>query len=188
MTIAWRALPWAPLALLEAWVLMDLLSGVEPRWALGFGIVWAANVGLLAVAGLTKLPAARSAALVALGIAYLGLHAIFLGIQLLPALLFVALMIGHIEVRILAERFGPLLAATPGGTDRRRIEATLFRALFRLSVALAIAIAIPLLASDVAAAGLVPASSVPTALALSAALIVVVVLLAILPSYERRRP
>ena len=166
MTTGLRALPLAALALLEAWVLIDLFSVDDRRWAVAFGVVWIASLVLLMVFALARWYWAQSAALVALGSAYVGVHAFVLEVQLLPALAFLGLMIGQVEVRILADRFAPLFAATFGRTERRRIEGTLIRAVLRLSIALILAIVVPLVASDLAAVGVMPVTSVPTALLL----------------------
>jgi len=186
VTTGLRAVPLALLVALEAWVVIDLLSVDNVRWAAVFGVVWIANLAFLAVAAVSRWRFARWAGLVGLGGAYVGMHAFVLGVQLLPALVFVSLMIAQVELRILAERFAPLFAASLNRSERSRIGGTLTRAVLRLTIALILAIVVPLLASDLSAAGFVPVTSVPSALLLSAALIGVIVLLALLPSLEGR--
>lgn len=186
MIVRLRVVPQILLAALEAWVVIDLLSVDHVRWAVGFGVVWIANLAFLLVAAVSRWPFARWAGLVALGSTYVGMHAFVLGVQLFAALVFVSLMIAYVELRILAERFAPLLAASLSRFERKRIRGTLTRAVIRLTIALILAIVVPLLASDLSAAGFVPVTSVPSALLLSAALIGVIALLALLPSLEAR--
>ncbi len=56
----------------------------------------------------------------------------------------------------------------------------------RLTIASILAVVIPLLAADLATAGVVPVTTIPTALLLSAALVAVVLILALLPSLESK--
>ena len=60
------------------------------------------------------------------------------------------------------------------------------RAVLRLTVAAVLSVVVPILAADLAVAGVVPVTTVPTAIALAAGLVAVVALLAVVPSLERR--
>jgi len=53
-------------------------------------------------------------------------------------------------------------------------------------VAAVLSVVVPVLAADLAVAGIVPATTIPTAIALAGALVAVVALLALLPSLSRR--
>src|SRR5439155_1101302 len=129
---------------------------------------------------------ARWSGLLALGTTYVVSHAFVLGIQVLPALVFVSLLIAQVELRILAERFAPLFLTTITSAQQRQIQLALLRALVRLTIASILAVVIPLLAADLASAGVVPVTTIPTALLLSAALVAVVLILALLPSLESK--
>lgn len=184
LTSVLRVAPAGLLVVLEAWVLVDLLSVEDAQSRLGLGIVWLANVLLFAAEARVHWRAARWGGYVALGSAYLLAHTLAIGVQLVPALVFLVLLIGHAELRILAERFTSLFAAAIGQAERRKVGTVLARALLRLSIALALAIVVPLVTADVAEVGLVPTTTIPTLFLLSAGLVAVVLLLALLPSLE----
>lgn len=173
------------LGVLEAWVVIDLVSVGDSRWGAALGILWVTNVVFLGMSAIFRTRWARWIGLVALGSAYIGMHAFVLGVQLIPALGFVSLLIVQVELRILAERFAPLFASTITDPERHKIGGALTRALLRLAIASILSVVVPLLAADLSAAGLVPVTTVPSAFLLSAALVAVVVLLALLPTLEQ---
>src|SRR5207247_9758621 len=74
----------------------------------------------------------RAIGLISIGGAYVGAHALVLGVQLVPALVFLSLLISQVELRILAERFAPLYEAGLGPDERTRIRSALGRAILRL--------------------------------------------------------
>jgi len=188
LTSPLQAVPLALLVVLEAWVVIDLLGVGDRRWAVGLGILWIANILLLALSAIFRWRLARWVGLVGLGSAYVVMHALVLGVQLVAALAFVSLLIAQVELRILAERFAPLFAATITPAERRKIGGALMRAVVRLAIALVFSIVVPLLTANLSATGLVPVTTIPTAFLLSAALVAVVVLLALLPAMEQRVP
>jgi hypothetical protein len=179
-----RFAPLAFLLLLEAWVAWDLLAIPDRRWMAALSLAFAANLGFWAVSFAFHRRWARWIGLVALGTTYVGMHAFVLGIQLLEALVFVSLMIAQVELRILADRFAPLFIATITPAQRKQIGGALLRALVRLTIAAILSVVIPLLAADLATAGIVPVTTIPTALLLSAGLVAVVLLIALLPTFE----
>jgi hypothetical protein len=124
--------------------------------------------------------------LVLLGTTYVAAHEFVLGVQLLPALVVVALLISYAEIRILAERFAPLFLAPITSAQRRQFGRALFRALARLVAVLIVAVVVPLFAADLAVAGVLPLTTIPTALLLSAGLVAVVVLIALLPTLDSK--
>ena len=183
------ALRFAPTALLiglEAWVAWELVSIFDRRWTAGLSALFAVNLVALALARVARRRWPRWIGLLALGSTYVLAHAFALGIQLVAALLFVSLMIVQIELRILAERFAPLFVDTLSPTQRRQISGALLRALVRLAIAAILSVGLPLLAADMATAGVFPLTTIPTALLLSAALVAVVLMIALLPTLERR--
>jgi len=186
LTSPLQAVPLALLVVLEVWVAIDLSSIGDRRWAVGLGLVWIASILLFALSAVFRWRLARWIGLVALGSAYVVMHAFVLGVQLLPALAFISLLIAQVELRILAERFAPLFAATITRAERRKIGGALLRAIVRLAIALVLSVVVPLLTANLSAAGLVPVTTIPTAFLLSAALVAVVVLLALLPAMEQR--
>jgi len=181
---ALRYTPLAVLALLESWVVWDLLAVPDRRWIAALSLPFVVNVAFLVLSRASHRRWARWIGLMALGTIYVVMHAFVLGIQLVPALLFVSVLIGQVELRILAERFAPLFLVTLTATQQRQIGSALLRALIRLTIASILAIVIPLLAADLATAGVVPVTTIPTALVLSAGLVAVVLIIALLPSLE----
>lgn len=181
-----QAVPLGLLVVLEVWVAIDLLGVGDRRWAVGLGLVWIASILLFALSAVFRWRLARWVGLVGFGSTYVVMHALVLGVQLIPALAFISLLIAQVELRILAERFAPLFAATISRAERRKIGSALTRAVLRLAIALVLSIVVPLLTANLSAAGLVPVTTIPTAFLLSAALVAVVVLLALLPAMEQR--
>lgn len=186
VTSAVQMAPVALLAVLQVWAVRDILSVDDRRWAVGVGLVWLANVLFFMMSAGLHWRQARWAGLICLGSAYVGVHAFVLGVPLLSALAFLVLVIAQVELRILADRFGPLFKATISPAERRRIAGALMRAVVRLAIALVLAIAVPLLAADLSAIGAVPLTTIPSALLLATALVAVIVLLALLPALEQR--
>ena len=181
-----RWTPFAVLALLETWVAWDLLAVPDRRWITALALLFFANLALLLLSRGSHRRWARWSGLLALGATYVVSHAFVLGIQVVLALVFVSLLIAQVELRILSERFAPLFLTTITAAQQRQIQLALLRAVVRLSIASILAVVIPLLAADLATAGVVPVTTIPTALLLSAALVAVVLVLALLPSLESK--
>ncbi len=184
--LALRSAPATLLVLLEAWVAWDLASIPDRRWSVGLFLLFLSNLGFLALGRVIHRPWARSIGLVILGSAYVIAHASVLGIELVPALAVVSLVIAQVEVRILAERFAPLFIETITPAQQKQIGRALFRAIVRLIIASILSVALPLLAADLAIAGIFPVTTIPTALLLSAGLVAVVLIIALLPTLEAR--
>jgi len=159
-----RWTPFAVLALLESWVAWDLLAVPDRRWITALALPFLANLVFLLLSRGAHRRWARWSGLLALGTAYVVSHAFVLGIQVLPA----------------------LFLTTITSAQQRQIQLALLRALVRLTIASILAVVIPLLAADLASAGVVPVTTIPTALLLSAALVAVVLILALLPSLESK--
>src|SRR2546428_14188055 len=104
----------------------------------------------------------------------------------MPALVFLSVLISQVELRILAERFSPLYKAALRPDERTRIHGPLRRAIPRLMVAAVLSVVVPVLAADLALAGVVPATTTPTAIAPAAASAVAVALPSLVPSLARR--
>jgi hypothetical protein len=186
MTDAFPSVPLVLLAILEAWLLADLLAMGDPPRVVSAIVLWLAGLALFALSTAFHWRWARQLGLVALGGTYVGIHAAVLGVQLAPALVFVAVLIAQVELRILAERFTPLFLPSIPFAERKRMGDSLVRAVLRVSIACVLSIVVPLLVAEVASTGLVPLTSIATAFLLSAALIAVVVLLALLPALGGR--
>ena len=184
--IALRAAPLATLAVLAAWTAADVgaIGGGRPSVPLLALLVF--GVAVLLVAAALRWSWVRPIGLASLVVVYGITHAFFLGVQLAPALVFVVLLVCHVELRILETRFASVYEATLAPSDRLRIRSALGRAAFRLAVAASLSIIVPLLAGNLATAGVVPVTTIPTALLLSAGLVVIVLLLVLLPARERR--
>ncbi len=181
-----RLAPSALLGLLEAGVAWDLVFIFDRAWIGGLAFAFGVNLVLLAVGHVLHWRWARWLGLVLLGTTYVVAHVFVLGVQLLPALAVVALLMGYVEVRILSERFAPLFLASITPAHRGQFGRALLRAWTRLAAALIVAVVVPLFAADLAVAGVIPLTTIPTALLLSAGLVAVVVLIALLPTLDAK--
>ena len=186
VAITMREAPSATVALLVVWLIVDVLSIPDSRRGFPLLGLVAAGVALLLLGANFQARSTRTFGIVCIGAAYLIAHAVVLGIDLVPALVFISVLIIQVELRVLAERFAPLYEGDPGPDAQRRIRAALGRAVLRLTVAAVLSVVVPILAADLAVAGVVPVTTVPTAIALAAGLVAVVALLAVVPSLERR--
>jgi len=171
---------------LAAWALADILRVPDPRTAAGLGVLlFAAGMALVVGLGLRSAPLRRLGTALLLA-AYLGSRVAFHGVEVLTALTFLVLLILGVELRILAERFAPILARPLDAEMRRRIEGALARSILRLSFASALALLLSVLTADLALAGTIPVTTIPTAVVLAAALVGLVLLLALWPTSRRR--
>jgi hypothetical protein len=181
-----RLAPFALLGFLEAGVAWDLFFVSDRAGTGGLAFAFGVNLLLLAFGHVLHWRWARWLGLVLLGTTYVVAHAFVLGIQLLPALAVIALLMAYVEVRILAERFAPLFLPSITPAQRGQFGRALLRAWTRLAAALIVAVVVPLFAADLAVAGVVPLTTIPTALLLSAGLVAVVVLIALLPTLDAK--
>jgi hypothetical protein len=117
---------------------------------------------------------------------YFGAHLIFLPLDATAALGFLTLALFAVELRIVADRFVPLYAGLLEGEDRERVGTALLRSLIRVVAVSGVAFLASSLAADLALAGTLPVTTIPTALVLAAALIGVILILALWPVLERR--
>ena len=184
--VALRAAPVVTVAVLLGWAAWDVSAIGEGRWVVAlFGILGIGAAALI-FSFVFHWRGIRAIGLIAIGAGYVGAHAFVLGVQLVPALVFLSVLISQVELRILAERFAPLYEAGLRPQERTRIDGALGRAVLRLVIAAVLCVVVPLLAADLAVAGIVPATTIPTAIALAGALVAVVALLALMPSLSRR--
>ena len=184
--VALRAAPVVTVAVLLGWAVWDVSAIGEGRWVVAlFGILGIGAAALI-LSFVFHWRGIRAIGLIAIGAGYVGAHAFVLGVQLVPALVFLSVLISQVELRILAERFAPLYEAGLRPQERTRIHSALGRAVLRLFIAAVLCVVVPLLAADLAVAGIVPATTIPTAIALAGALVAVVALLALMPSLSRR--
>lgn len=181
-----RAVPAALLALLAAWVVADAIQvpAGNPAWIL----IVVVGLGVLAGLGgvLRPIPALRRLALLFLLCAFVAVRVAYLGVDLPEALAFLTLAISSVPVRSLAEHFSAVLAMDLDQDLRARVRGALARAIFRVVLACGLAVLVPLVAADLALAGTVPSTSVATAVILAGGVIALVLLLALLPTLERR--
>ena len=184
--VALRAAPVVTVSVLLGWAAWDVSAIGEDRWVVAlFGILGIGAAALI-LSFVFHWRGIRAIGLIAIGAGYVGAHAFVLGVQLVPALVFLSVLISQVELRILAERFAPLYEAGLRPQERARIHSALGRAVLRLFIAAVLCVVVPLLAADLAVAGIVPATTIPTAIALAGALVAVVALLALMPSLSRR--
>lgn len=176
--------PVALVAVLAAWAFWDFLA--IPRTMVAEGL---AGILLAGLAGLFlgirfRFAAFRRGGLALVALSYLGAHLFALPLDPAPAIGFLTLVIDVAEVRILGERFGPVLRAGLDEETRPLVHEALGRCVLRLGAASALGFLGATLTADVALSGSIPLRSIGTALALSLALIAVVLLLAFWPSIE----
>jgi hypothetical protein len=186
MPIAVRIAPFVTLGALIAWTASDVLAVAEPRLFQAFAALLA--IGGLAL-GLGNLPGwrwAQPGGLIALGLSYLGAHVIVLGVDVVAGLAFVTFLFIHVEARSAAERFAPVYARSLEPDERGRVNAALGRMSVRVGFAGGLGFLLPLLAADLALTGIAGARTIPSAVLLAAAIVLVVSLLALLPVLERR--
>src|SRR5256712_724856 len=181
-----RAAPVVTLALLVGWAVLDVSAIGDGRWAAALLAILGIGAAAVILSVVLRWRGIRPIGLLAIGAAYVGAHAFVLGVQLVPALVFLSLVISQAELRILAERFAPLYETALRAEERSRINGALGRAILRLIIAAVLSVVVPILAADLAVAGIVPATTIPTAIALAGALVAVVALLALMPSLSRR--
>jgi len=179
-------LPVAAVLSLFAWAFVDFL-GIPPV------VIGEAFVGVLlsafaaTVLGLRFGRAyLRRIGLGLLVLTYFGAHLSFLPIDASASLGFLTLALFAIELRIVADRFVPLYAGDLRGEDRERVGSALQRSLIRVVAVSGVAFLASSLAADLALAGTLPVTTIPTALVLAAALIGVILILALWPVLERR--
>ena len=183
---ALRAAPTLTLAILALWTAADVLAIGAGRASLTLFALLIFGVAMVLVAATFRWTWIRPFGLAALVIVYGSAHAFFLGVQLVPAIVFLVILICHVELRVLETRFATVYEATLAPSDRARIRGALGRAVFRLSVAAILSVVVPLLAANLATAGVVQVTTIPSALLLSSGLVAVVLLLALLPALGRK--
>src|SRR2546426_4801441 len=119
IAIVLRAAPSVTLGLLVVWSILDVLSIPDPRRGFPLLGLAAAGVALLLLDAKFRARSTRTFGLVCIGAAYLIAHAVILGIDLVPALVFISVLIIQVELRVLAERFAPRLEVDPDRKSTR---------------------------------------------------------------------
>lgn len=181
------AAPVSVVAALCAWAFWDFLGIPDTLPAEGFVVVLLVGLGAL-VAGLRfERPPVRRAGLGLVALSYLGAHVFFLPLDPGAALAFVTFVLVAVELRIVADRFARILLADLSPPDRDRLVEALGHSFLRIIAASAIAYLGSYLTADLALSGTLAVRSIATALLLSMALIVVVLLIALWPLIERTR-
>lgn len=181
-----RSAPAITLAALVAWTAIDVAAVQVPGWTTTLPSLLAIAILASAASAIRKLRPIGPLGLFALGAAYLGARLVQLGLEIVPAVVFVTLAIVHIELRSLVERFGPLYGRRMSSDAMRRIDTALGRALLRLGMAAGLAILVPIFAVDVALSGLLPATSIATAVLFAGGLVGIAAILALLPTLRSR--
>src|SRR2546427_6392067 len=99
------------LALLVGWAVLDVSAIGEGRWAAALLAILGIGAAAVILSVVLRWRRIRPIGLIAIGATYVGAHAFVLGVQLVPALVFLSVLISQVELRILAERFAPLYEA-----------------------------------------------------------------------------
>ena len=181
-----RSLPLFAVAGLSAWALLDFLTIPRSNLLQAFIVSLLAGLAALALGIRFGLPPLRRSGLVLIVASYFGAHLFVLPVDPAAALAFLTLALVAVELRILADRFGPIYATALRLDDRRRVTEALERSALRVVAVAGVAFLGSYLAADLALAGTLPTRSIASALLLSMALIGVVSLLALWPLMERR--
>ena len=184
---ALRAAPRIALVALVTWTGWDVAHVTTARWDFLLQAFFVLAIVLFLVGQARWGGPIRRLAVFVLAVTYFAARFVDLGVDVVPALAFLTLLIVYVEVGALADRFVPIVDRSMDVETRRRVHAALARAVARLAVAAALAILVPILAADLALAGLVPATSVATALLFAAGLLAIVIVLALLPTIGRER-
>lgn len=181
-----RSAPGVSLAALVAWTAIDVAAVRVAGWTTTLPSLLGAAILASAASAIRKLRPVGPLGLFVLGAAYLGARLVQLGLEIVPAVVFVTLAIVHVELRSLVERFGPLYGRRMTSDAMRRIDAALGRALLRLGMAAGLAILVPIFAVDIALSGLLPATSIATAVLFAGGLVGIAAILALLPTLRSR--
>ncbi len=177
----WAA-PIVALGGLAVWTLVDFL-GITDQ-ALASELILPLLISLIVIAlgvRISNLKLRRFGLLLLIA-TYFVAHAVALPPDPAPLLGFMTLALVALELRLLAARFAPIYLLRLGAEDRARLDDALGRSVLRIVVVSAIAFLGSVLAADLALAGTLPVTSIPTALLLAGALIAVVFLLALWPT------
>ncbi len=181
-----EAAPVGLVAALSAWAFWDFLAIPQTLVAQLFAAVLLAGLAALILGLRFRVVPVRRAGLALVALSYLAAHTIALPLDPAPALGFLTVTLVAVELRILAERFAPVLRADLDAETRGRVEEALARCVIRIAAAAGLGFLGSTLTADLALSGSLPTRSIATALALSLAVIAVVLLLAFWPSIERR--
>ena len=171
---------------LAAWAFWDFLGIPGDLETRVFVVLLLAGLASLVLGLRFGYATARRAGLALVAVSYIGAHVVALPLDPAAALAFLTLVLVVLELRILAERFAPILAADLDPDLRGRVDAALAHSVIRIAAASAVAFLGSTLTADLALSGTLPLHSIATALLLAFALIVVVLLLASWPLIERR--
>ena len=183
---ALRVAPTATFILLAVWTFVEILRAPDPRWVGSLLSIFVFGLAVLGLATAFGWAWIRPFGLACIAASYFVVHAFVVGVSVGLDLAYLTLAIASVELRILAERFAPLYETRLDASERKRIRGALTHAVLRLLVASILAVFVPILAADLALAGIVPATTIPSAILLAAALVAVVVAIALLPIFERR--
>lgn len=180
-----RIAPLGTLSVLVVWTGWDVAHVSTPRWDTSLQAFFAISVALLALGETRWGVPLRQIGMLVLGLSYYAAHVVDLGVDVVRALVFLTLLIVQVELRLLMERFAPLYERRMPREARRRISEALLRAAARLGATASLAVLVPIVTADLALAGLVPTTSIVTAVMFAVGLVAVVVLLALLPTLRR---
>ncbi|HYM39512.1 MAG TPA: hypothetical protein VEY12_05125 [Thermoplasmata archaeon] len=184
-TTLWT-LPLAVVLVLFAWAFVDFLGTPTALLAQELLAVLLASLATTILGLRFGYAALRRLGLALLVLTYFAAHLTVLRLDATASLAFLTLALLTVELRILADRFVPLYTARLDGDDRARVASALQRSMVRIASVSGAAFLASVLAADLALAGTLPVTTIPTALGLSAALVGVILLMALWPQLERR--
>jgi hypothetical protein len=181
-----EAAPIALVAALSAWAFWDFLGIPKSVIAELFTGILLLGLAALVLGLRFRVASFRRAGLVLVTLSYLAAHLFVLPLDPAAALGFLTLVLVAVEIRIVAERFAPVLRADLDEDAREHVHDALSRSLLRVAAASALGFLGSTLTADLALSGSLPLRTIATALVLSLALIAVVLLLAFWPFVEAR--
>src|SRR5438309_4151716 len=109
--VALRAAPVVTLAVLLGWAISDVSAIADGRWIVALVAILGLGAAALTVSFVFHWRGIRAIGLIAIGAGYVAAHALVLGVQLVPALVFLSVLISQFVLRILAARFSAFYEA-----------------------------------------------------------------------------
>src|SRR2546429_9578317 len=119
---ALRAAPVVTLAFLVGWAVLAVSAIGDGRWAAGLLAVLGIGAAAVILSVVLRWRGIRPIGLLAIGAAYVGAHAFVLGVHLVPALVFLSLVISQADRRFLAKRSAPPYQPAPRDQERIRFN------------------------------------------------------------------
>jgi hypothetical protein len=182
-----RAAPLALFAALAEWTAIDVVRFAPPAtWALGGIVLGLAGVAAVQGSRTSRAPWHRaSRALLAL--AFVGERILAAGVDVVPMIGFLVLLIALASLHSLERTFGPVYDAVADPASRAKVDSAAVRAYARALGLLAFTFVASLLLALMVPLVAIPTRSLAAAFGLAVAVLVVIAWLALSPALPARR-